>query len=196
MAAVEEHIQELAVLGISRPSTLPVFYRVSHDQLTQDTHIQVVGEETSGEVEACVFAVEGELLVGVASDHTDRKLEAHSVALSKQICAKPIGDVVWRFSDVKAHWDELILRSWVEENGVQVLYQEGVLSSLRTPQDLIAGFTGGQQALPDGTAMACGTVPAKGGIRPAASFSMELHDPRLNRSLRHSYSIQTLPEVA
>ena len=50
--------------------------------------------------------------------------------------------------------------------------------------------------LPEGPAMSCGTVGATGGIRPSASFSMELFDPRRERSLRHAYEIDFLPEVA
>jgi hypothetical protein len=44
--------------------------------------------------------------------------------------------------------------------------------------------------------MTCGTVPAIGGIRPSQNFEMELHDPVLQRSLRHRYEVQVLPEVA
>lgn len=196
IASIEHHIEELAALGIARPSALPLYYRVAHNQLTQASQIQVVGETTSGEAEAFVFAVEGELYVSVASDHTDRKLEAHSIALSKQICAKPLGGTAWRLADVETHWDELILRSYIEEDGTTVLYQEGPLASLRTPRDLISGFTGGIPTLPDHTAMSCGTVNAIGGIRPSSSFSMEIHDPRLERTLRHRYDVQRLPEIA
>ncbi|TAN30041.1 MAG: DUF2848 domain-containing protein [Castellaniella sp.] len=195
-AAIEHHIKELAELGIKPPSALPLYYRVSPHQLTQDSQIQVVGDSTSGEVEAFIFPIDGELYVTVASDHTDRKLEAYSIALSKQICSKPIGGAAWRMADVQDHWDDLVLRSYIEEGGHQVLYQEGSLASLRSPGNLIAGLTAGATTLPDHTAMSCGTVGAIGGIRPSASFSMELFDPRLNRCLSHHYRIQCLPEIA
>jgi hypothetical protein len=44
--------------------------------------------------------------------------------------------------------------------------------------------------------MTCGTVGAIGGIRPSAVFEMELYDPRLQRSLRHRYTVDVLPEIA
>jgi hypothetical protein len=44
--------------------------------------------------------------------------------------------------------------------------------------------------------MTCGTVPAMGGIRPATHMCMELHDPRLSRSIRHQYQCELLPVVA
>lgn len=196
IAAIEHHIEELAALGIPRPSAVPLYYRVATNQLTQAPRVQVLGPESSGEVETFVFNVGGELYVSTASDHTDRKLEAHSVAFSKQTCVKPVATEAWKLSDVAAYWDELIIRSWIIENGVSVLYQEGPLATLRTPQDLIAGYTSGQALLPEGCGMTCGTVGAIGGIRAATSFTMELFDPRRQRALRHTYEAEILAEVA
>lgn len=194
-AAINHHIEELAAIGVPRPSTVPLYYRVSDNSAVQASTIQSVGTESSGEVETFIFRSGEDLYVSLASDHTDRKLESHSVALSKQICAKPIASIAWPFAEVADHWDQLIIRSWIDENGSETLYQEGPLSSLRTPQDLILGLTGGDAALPEKTGMICGTVGAIGGIRPSGHFTMELFDPVLNRSIRHSYAIETLPEV-
>jgi hypothetical protein len=196
IAAIEHHIEELAALGIPRPSAVPLYYRVASNQITQSATVQVLGPESSGEVETFVFNAGGELYVSIASDHTDRKLEAHSVAFSKQACIKPVATAAWKLADVAAYWDELVIRSWIQEDGKEVLYQEGTLASLRTPQDLIAGFTGGKDILPEGSGMTCGTVGAIGGIRPATSFTMELFDPRRQRSLRHTYDAEILAEVA
>ena len=196
LAAVEHHIEELAALGVQRPSAVPLYYRVAENLLTQAPRIQVVGAHTSGEVETLVFMADGEMHVSLTSDHTDRKVESHSVALSKQLCAKPVAATAWRFADVADHWDELVIRSYIREAGSEVLYQEGGLNALRTPSDLIAGYHAGGAALAQGTAMSCGTVGAIGGIRPALSFAMELFDPRTRRSLRHRYDIEVLPEVA
>lgn len=197
VAAVEHHIQELAELGVPRPSSVPLFYRVAENQLTQAASIQALGGESSGEVEVLVFTVEGELYLSLTSDHTDRKLEATSVALAKQLCAKPVGTRAWRFADVAEGWDDLVIRSKIVENGVEVLYQEGTLKALRPPAELIGRYLGSADArLPPGTAISCGTVGAIGGIRPASTFSMELFDPRSGRSLTHAYTISTLPEIA
>jgi hypothetical protein len=196
MAAIEHHIEELAAIGVPRPSSVPLYYRIADNQLTQAETVQALGGESSGEVETFVFAVDGEMYVSIASDHTDRKLETVSVAMSKQVCVKPVATEAWRMADVADHWDELVIRSYIVENGVEVLYQEGPLSTLRTPQDLIAGYTGGGAVLPEGAGMTCGTVGAIGGIRPAADFTMELHDPRRQRSLRHRYHVESLPVVA
>lgn len=194
-AAIEHHIEELAALGVPRPSAVPLFYRVAENQLTQAPRIQVVGPHSSGEVETFMFMADGELYVSLTSDHTDRKLEAHSVALSKQLCAKPVGRTAWRYADVADHWDELVIRATIMEDGRPVVYQEGTLDALRPPTELIAEYANGGP-LAEGCAMSCGTVGAIGGIRPARAFTMELVDPRRNRSLRHEYAVDVLPEVA
>lgn len=194
--AIEHHIAELAAIGVPRPSAVPLYYRVAENLMTQADRVQMLGSETSGEVETFVFSAGGEMYVSLASDHTDRKLETLGVALSKQICAKPLARSAWRFAEVAGHWDEMIIRSYIEENGARVLYQEGALASLRPPLELIAGFTDGAERLPDGTGMICGTVGAIGGIRPAPVFAMELFDPVLGRTIEHAYRIEQLPEVA
>jgi len=195
-AAIEHHIAELAAIGVPRPSNVPLFYRVAAQTLSQADAIEVVGEETSGEVEPLLLAQNGELFISVTSDHTDRKLEAHSVALSKQICAKPAARQAWRWDEVKAHWDAVMLRSWVvQEDGQETLYQEGAAGALRSPQDLLAQYLG-DRALPDGLAMSCGTVGTIGAIRPAGKLRIALHDPVLQREISHTYAVRTLPVVA
>lgn len=203
--AILHHIRELAELGVPQPSAIPLFYRVAVNQLSQSERIEVIGNATSGEAEPLIFAHRGELFVSLASDHTDRQLEVHSVALSKQICVKPVARAAWPLREVVTHWDSLILRSWIKEDGEFRLYQQGSLASLRTPGDLLERYLGGRQlpegglTLPqphDGLAMTCGTVAAIGGIRPATEFRMELADEVLGRSITHGYHSIELPVVA
>src|SRR6266851_2852888 len=75
-SAVDAHIRELLELGVRRPRSTPMFYRVSASQLTSDGRIQVMGKDSTGEVEFVVFRSAGKVLVGLGSDHTDRKMEA------------------------------------------------------------------------------------------------------------------------
>lgn len=194
-AAIEHHIEELAALGVPRPSTTPLYYRVAAQTLTQAHRLTVLGPDSSGEVEPIVVATADGLWIGVGSDHTDRKAETMGIALSKQLCGKPISSSLWSYADVEGHWDELILRAWAVIDGERVLYQESSVATLRTPRDLIARYTG-QETLPPSTLMFCGTPSAIGGIRPAARFEMELHDPVLKRSLTHHYDIEVLPVVS
>src|SRR5918993_2573840 len=192
--AIEHHIEELAALGIPRPSTTPLYYRVAAQTVTQSSRLVVLGPDSSGEVEPVVVAMADGLWIGIGSDHTDRKAEAQGIALSKQLCGKPVGRHLWSYADVEDHWDELEIRSWAIIDGERVLYQESPISALRTPRDLIRK-TVGSDALPPGTLMFCGTPGAIGGIRPGTRFELQILDPALNRSLEHAYDIDTLPVV-
>ena len=194
-SAIEHHIEELAALGIPRPSSTPVYYRVAADNLTQTERLVVLGPDSSGEVEPVVISLIDGFWVGVGSDHTDRKAETVGIALSKQLCGKPIGKQLWLYDEIEGHWDELVLRSWATIDGERHLYQEGPLIGLRTPRDLIRKHTGSDD-LPPGTAMYCGTLGAIGGIRPATRFEMELADPVLGRNLRHGYDVDVLPVIS
>jgi hypothetical protein len=194
-AAIEHHIEELAALGIPRPSTTPLYYRVAAQTVTQSSRLAVLGPDSSGEVEPVLVAMADGLWIGIGSDHTDRKAEASGIALSKQLCGKPVGAQLWSYADVEGHWDELVIRSWATIDGERLLYQDSPISALRTPRDLIRRQTG-TDTLPAGTLMFCGTPGAIGGIRPAARFEMEIMDPILKRSLTHAYDIDVLPVVS
>ena len=122
IAAIEHHIEELAAIGVPRPTSVPLYYRIADNQLTQAERVQAVGGDSSGEVETFVFSADGEMYVSIASDHTDRKLETVSVAMSKQVCVKPVATRAWRLADVADYWDELVIRSYIVENGAEVLY--------------------------------------------------------------------------
>jgi len=196
VAALEHHIEELKAIGVQPPSRVPLYYRVATSLLTQADSIEVLGDDTSGEAEPVLVGTPDRLWVTVGADHTDRRVESYGVAVSKQLCPKVIGHAVWRFEDVEPHWDQLILRSFVEEGGKPVLYQEGTLARIRTPRELIAGWRNGDKRLPPGVAMFCGTLPAIGAIRAAPRFTMELEDPVLGNKIAHSYRIQALPVVA
>ena len=132
--AVEDHVRELAALGVKPPSSIPAFYQAGIETLTTAPGIQVLGPDTSGEVEAVFVSIDGDILVGVGSDHTDRRAEADSIALSKQMCPKPVSQALWRYSDVAEHWDSLVLRSYATIDGQRLLYQEGAMSTISSLQ--------------------------------------------------------------
>src|SRR5436190_14358005 len=192
-AALEAHIRELEALGVRRPKTLPVFYRVAASLLTIDDAIEVMGNASSGEVEGVVYALSDGLWIGVGSDHTDRKAETVGVTLSKQMCGKPVSPKLWRYEEVAPHWDQLMLRSFIQIGNERRLYQEGHFALMRTPQDLIQLYGKGVGLAP-GTAMFCGTLPVHGPIANAAVFEMELEDPVLGRKLSHRYHVISLPD--
>ena len=190
--ARDKHIAELEAIGIARPATTPIYYRVAARRLTTADSIEVSGGDSSGEVEFVLIGWQGRIFVGLGSDHTDRKVETYSVTVSKQMC-----DKVWRrccgsWRRSAGHWDQMILRAFAWIDGARVLYQEGTLDSMLSVAELIQRGFGGK-GLPDGCAMFGGTFAAKGGIRPASRFEFELEDPVLKRSIRHAYDVIELP---
>jgi hypothetical protein len=198
-AAVEKHIKELEALGVKRPATTPIFYRVSALRLTTAAEIEAVGAHSGGEVEFVLLQRGGRLWVGAGSDHTDRQVETYGVTVSKQMCDKPVAPVFWAFDEVAAHWDRLMLRAHVIENGKRLLYQEGSVAAMLAPLDLIGrcpvprGESREGGRLPENTLMFCGTLAARGGVRPTERFEFEIEDPVLGRSIAHAYSVRILP---
>ena len=194
-AAVEKHIVELEALGVKRPATTPIFYRVSAARLTTADTIEVLGNQSSGEVEFVLLRAQEKLWVGAGSDHTDRKVEAYNVSVSKEMCDKPVAQEFWPYEELVDHWDSLILRSFAVENGSKRLYQEGTVTAMLTPDDLIGRYLKNRN-LPEGTLMFCGTLPVKGEFATGLKrFEFELEDPIANRSLRHFYDMVTLPVI-
>ena len=187
--ALEAHMSEMEKVGLPRPSSIPVFYRVSASRLTRADTIEVCGGDSSGEVEFVIIRAHSGLWIGAGSDHTDRKVESYRITVSKQMYDKPMAGQLWSYAEVADHWDRLVLRAWSDGE----LYQEAAVSTMLPPAELIAGYTGGAGALAEGTVIFSGTIPTRGGLRPAARFRFELEDPVLGRTLRHEYGIRALP---
>lgn len=189
--AVEHHIRELQEIGVKPPPTVPCFYMLAPSLLTTSDVIEVPREDSSGEVEFVLLQDGEDLYVGVGSDHTDRKVEAYDVTVSKQMCAKPVGSELWRFDEVADHWDALIMRCWRTRAGRRELYQEGSVDRLLNPRELMRRSTGTEN-MESGTAMFCGTQTVIGALGAGTAFEVELHDPVRRRSLRHAYGVRGL----
>ena len=197
-AAIDHHIEELAAIGVPRPSTVPLYYRVAASLLTQASQIEVLGAGTSGEVEPVLVRARGRWWLTVGSDHTDRDAERAGVALSKQLCAKPIASQAWAWATVVSRADTIGLRSEILEDGKWVRYQDGTLAGIRPLEQLIAGLPA-DAPVADGLVLFCGTLgalpDASGrGVRPAARMRLQLIDG--DRTLAHEYTTTALPQVA
>ncbi|WP_424812822.1 DUF2848 domain-containing protein [Roseococcus sp. YIM B11640] len=189
---VQEHIEELAALGVAPPATTPCFYRAGIETLTQSANIDVLGGDSSGEGEWFILEAHEGRFIGCGSDHTDRKVEAYSITVSKQMCPKPIGTQLWPWAEVADHWDQLAIRTEIFEGGAWVPYQDGSVAAMRHPEELLQKARELNVPTSVGTLMFGGTLPVLGGIRPAAQFRVALHDPVLGRSLTHGYTSRTV----
>ncbi len=200
-AAIEHHIEELARIGVPRPSAVPLYYRLAASLLTQADRIEALGAASSGEAEPVLVRHGGRWWLTVGSDHTDRAVETYSVAVSKQLCAKPVARMAWSWDEVAISADALVLRSEIEEGGRWVSYQEGTLAKIRPLAELIAGLPADVPVV-DGLVMFCGTLgaiaPAAGGdaIRAAPAMRVQIVDHPRSRMLTHKYRVGVLPIVA
>jgi hypothetical protein len=194
-ARVEAHVRELEAEGIPRPLRTPMFYQLSASLLTTAGGIVAVGGGTSGEIECIIVARDDGLWVGVGSDHTDRTLERTSVAKSKQVCAKPVASALWKYDDVAPHWDRLELRSFIEAHGQRQAYQSGTAAAMLPPDELLRDFASRGGVFGSPAVMFCGTLATLSSIQPAPLFEMELHDPVLGRTIRHSYRVHETVEA-
>jgi hypothetical protein len=196
-AAIAHHIEELAAIGVPRPSGVPLYYRVAASLLTQGAQIEVLGAGSSGEVEPVLVRACDRWWLTVGSDHTDRDAERAGVALSKQLCAKPIASSAWAWDALAARADTLQLRSEIFEGDRWVRYQDGTLAGIRPLEQLVAGLPE-DAPVRDGLVLFCGTLGALPdahgrGVRPAARMRLQLIDG--DRTLAHEYAVTALPQV-
>ena len=190
--AVAKHVEELAEIGVPAPSRTPTLYALGNNLATTTGLLQVQHERTSGEVEYVLLIGQDEVFVTVGSDQTDRDLETRSVEWSKQSYPDVFAPEVWRYEDVSDHWDDLQMRCWVTSGGERRLYQDARLSALLPPSSWFGLLEDLFGERPGNVAVMSGTVPAIGGICYGDSYEMELHDPVLDRTIRHSYGVEIL----
>lgn len=191
---VKRHVEELKRQGIVTPSEVPSFYPILPHAITTDDRIVVLsGSKSSGEAEYVLLLSGDAVYVSVGSDHTDRELEKSNILVSKQICPNVISRKVWRYEDVKAYWDDLIIRAWVEKVGQRHLYQEARLVKMMKPDDLIEKVKSHVEGDIAGMVIYSGTVPVIGGEMYFGNrFEVELIDEHTGRSLSCAYSIEPM----
>ncbi len=187
---VMKHIRELEALGVVPPPRIPMAFVVDPDLLTTRPHIDVNEQQTSGEAEFYLIQSDDGLLVGVGSDHTDRKHEAIDVAESKGMCPKVLSAWVWRYADVQDHWDQLQLRAWVTDISGRRLYQSGQLSDFLSVDALLAELRDAGHADNHHRIVFGGTLPLIGSFAFGHIFEAELRDQVLDRRLDCGYEIR------
>lgn len=195
---VRRHIEELAATGVSGPKRTPSLYPVICRMLVLDDQIEVYGHETCGEVEyVLLIRNDGEVFVGLGSDHTDRHLERMDIPRSKQIAPNVISRTVWPLDEVEDHWDDLIMRSRQIRNGQDILYQEGRLALLLPPRRLMDFVRSELQCPLREIIIFSGTIGnLTGGFVYWEKFIAELVDEKLGRLLDLLYRVRPLDYLA
>lgn len=186
---VRHHIEELAAIGVTPPPEVPMVYPMPTDLLSASTEVTVAGDNTSGEVEPVYIRHDGQWYLGVGSDHTDRTLETVDIGESKRACPKPIGPTIAAVADwASFDYDACEAASTVDDT----TYQQGMLSGLRRPDELLAILLGRDRQLADGDLVVFGgTLPLLDGtFVPGSAWSLSLTLPD-GTELTHTYTVKT-----
>ncbi|WP_090666791.1 DUF2848 family protein [Paenibacillus tianmuensis] len=192
--AVKKHIDELKELGIPAPPRVPMLFDLSPHLLQTASEITVVRNDGSGEAEAVLLDVNGKWYVGLGSDHTDRVLEAVSIQKSKEVCAKPVSKEVWALDNILDHWDDIEVRSWVEKDGKEQLYQSGTLGEFLHPSELMR-IVRERRYDAAGMALYCGTLPLHGDFVYGGTFRAEMTDRATGRRIELKYRTKLLKDA-
>jgi Protein of unknown function (DUF2848) len=193
-AEVASHIAELAALGVPAPATTPALYPISPYLAQQTDLVHVQHGRTSGEAEWALVIVEHDVLLTAACDHTDRDLEVHSVAWSKNAAPDVLGVRAWRLSDVADRLDDITLEAWVRNGADTQLIQRGTLGDLLAPKywlDVLAERGGANP----GTVLLSGTISMLGGVNQFAdAWKVAMTDPATGDVIGVEYQTQRMPE--
>ncbi|MFF2847995.1 DUF2848 domain-containing protein [Streptomyces sp. NPDC058001] len=192
---VAAHVAELAELGVPAPSVTPALYPVSPYLAQQTERVAAQHGRTSGEAEwALVVADDGDLLLTAACDHTDRDLEVHGVAWSKNAGPDVLARRAWRLAEVEDRLDTLTLRAWVTHRGEETEIQHGTLAELLTPGYWTEVLRARGDLAP-GTVLISGTIPMAEGVDQFAErWRVELADPATGDTIRLAYDVVPMPE--
>jgi hypothetical protein len=189
---VASHVAELAALGVPAPKITPSLYPVAPYLATQAGEVPVQHGRTSGEAEWALVITRDDVLITAACDHTDRDLEAHGVAWSKQVAPNVLSRQAWRLEDVADRIDELTLTAWVAD-GEWTEIQRGTLGDLLPPKywlDLLPS----RDLHKPGTVLMSGTIPMHAGVNQfAEAWRVELGDPSTGRTITTEYHVRRLP---
>lgn len=192
---VAAHIAELAELGVPAPSVIPALYPVSPYLAQQTDTVHTQHGRTSGEAEwALVITDDTEegVLLTVACDHTDRELETHSVAWSKNAAPDVVGRQAWRLTDIADRLDDITLKAWV--GAEETLIQDGSLADLLAPAYWL-GVLEERGLFRPGTVLLSGTITMLPEVDQfAQAWKVELADPATGNTLTCRYRTVAMPD--
>ncbi|WP_329471602.1 DUF2848 domain-containing protein [Streptomyces sp. NBC_01723] len=133
------------------------------------------------------------LLLTAACDHTDRDLEVHGVAWSKNAGPDVLARRAWRLADVESRLDDLPLRAWDTHGDTSTEIQHGTLAELLAPAYWI-DVPRSRGGLTPGTVLISGTIPMPPGVdRFADGWTVELAAPATGDTIRLQYDVQPMP---
>ena len=195
-ALVRHHIEEISALGIAPPLSFPLVENLSPHLLSTSDELGIYApslaeDTTNGEIEYVLIWHQGEVLISVGSDHCDLWLEQHDLQRSKNVAPNFISAHVWRYLDVKDHFDVLVLECDVRIDGAWQLAQSAACGTLLEP-DFWIRIVESQLDDPEGTVLFSGTIASIDGIKKGDAYRIRLTDPVLLRLISHEYACHSM----
>jgi len=187
-------MEELRKSGINVGHEFPIFWPKTPDRVTTSSRFEVLPKTvSSGEVEFALLVDKGTIYVGIGSDHTDRGIQKTDLVAAKEIYYNVLASKVWLYEEVKEYWDELVMRSWVKEDGKRELYQEGKLVEILKPETILEEVKLCVGNNLNGLVVFSGTFPTLSGkLSYSSYFEVELRDDRAGRTIHHIYQAKPI----
>jgi len=187
-------MEELRKSGINVGNEFPIFWPKTSDRVTTSSEFEVLpGTISSGEVEFALLVNKNTIYVGVGSDHTDRGIQKTDLVAAKEIYYNVLAPKVWLYEEVKEYCDDLLMCSWVEEEGKRQLYQEGKLKEILKPERILEEVKLRVGDNLDGLVIFCGTFPTLSGkLSYSSYFEVELKDEKRGRAIHHIYRAEPI----
>jgi Protein of unknown function (DUF2848) len=193
---MQRHLEECYALGVKelicdRP---PLVMPISPWAVLTDTKVAVQRPKTSGEVEIVTVAdADATVYVGVGSDHTDRPLENLDIPWAKQVAPNIVAPTLWRWDEVRDHWDQVRMSCTVVDKGETVEYQDASVAEFWTPAEMLRGVRDSVVPVPGAIILFSGTVVTlEEKLRFAESWTLRMTDPVLGREITHTYEVEVL----
>ena len=213
IVVTDESLVEIRKDGYQIHQAAGICFR-SRYLITNEQTIEVQGPQTSGEVEFVAVVYKGDVFISVGSDHNDRSLvelwtamlgKVYDTAKSKQMVPAVVAKGAWPYDDVKGHWDDIVLKSYVTASGQKVPYQEYRLADLLDLEYYLSRCSWLREdgsVLLGGSSSILSSVPpdvyqgqsSLKGVTFPPDFHFEMFDPVLKRTIAHSYAVLSLED--
>ena len=213
ITSTNELLDEVRAKGYAIHQAAGICFRSRH-LITNERTIEVQGPQTSGEVEFVAAIHKGDVFISVGSDHNDRSLaelwtpmlgKISDTAKSKQMAPAVVAGEAWLYDDVKGHWDDIILKSYVTTPKRRVSYQEYQLADLLDLEYYLGRYSWLREdgsVLLGGSSRVLPSVPrdvyqgqsSLQNVTFPHDFHFEMCDPVLKRTIAHSYVVLSLED--
>jgi hypothetical protein len=107
--------------------------------------------------------------------------------------AKWMAPECWPYAEVKGHWDQLLLRCWVQKEGQRTSIRSSPPGLHSRPEELLQKCPIGQDK-GEGNGPLSGTIATQGGLVYGDSYELEMEDPVLKRKIKSQYRVKNPPQ--